>query len=245
MKIIIADDEALARSRLSQMLAEIDDCEVVGEAGHGREVLQLCQELSPDLVLMDIRMPDMDGIEAARHLTELDTRPAVIFTTAYDHYAIEAFDAQAIGYLLKPVRRERLMRALDHASQSGGPRIDAPAKQDAQFSVRTHICVRRTSGLHLIPVTEILFLRADQKYVTVRHLNGEDLVDEPLKDLADEFSDRFIRIHRSVLIALAHVDRMVKNRDGGHEVWLRHCSAPLPVSRRHVSLVRDCLQRSA
>ena len=105
IKVLIADDEIPARSRLRQMVSEIADSEVVGEAANGREVLQLCTELSPDIVLLDIRMPDMDGIEAARHLDVLEEGPAVIFTTAFDHYAIEAFDAHAIGYLLKPVRQ--------------------------------------------------------------------------------------------------------------------------------------------
>jgi two-component system response regulator AlgR len=245
MKVLIADDEMLARARLRQMLADIDDCEVVGEAGHGHEVLRLCEELSPDVVLLDIRMPDMDGIEAARHLAALDTGPAVDFTTAYDSYAIEAFDAHAIGYLLKPVRQERLVRALDLASRSAGNPVDAIAQYDQRVGARTHLCVRRNGGLRLIPVEEVLFLRADQKYVTVCHLNGEDLIDEPLKDLADEFVDHFIRIHRSTLIALAYLDRLEKNTDGHYEVWLRSSSTPLPVSRRHVSAVKAGLKSTA
>jgi len=242
MKILLADDEAPARLRLRQMLAEIPDCEVVGEAAHGREVLQLSRELSPDVVLLDIRMPDMDGIEAARHLATLETGPAVVFTTAYDHYAIDAFDAHAIAYLLKPVRRERLVRALKHALRSGRSQIDKAVRGNEKFSARINICVRRASGLHLIPVKEIMFLQADQKYVCACHLNGRDLIDEPLKDLDDEFADHFIRIHRGTLIAAAYLDRMERKADGHYEVWLKNCSAPLPVSRRHVSAVKACLK---
>ena len=244
MKVLIADDELPARARLRQMLAEISDCEVVGEAGHGHEVIRLCEELSPDIVLLDIRMPDMDGIEAARHLAAMDAGPAVVFTTAYDSYAIDAFDAHAIGYLLKPVRQERLERALDHALQSSGARIEGLAGNDQQFAARTHLCVRRNSGLCLIPISEIMFLRADQKYVTVSHLNGEDLIDEPLKALADEFVDHFIRIHRSTLIGLTYLERLEKTPDGHYEVRLKHCSAPLPVSRRHVSAVKAGLKNN-
>ena len=244
MKVLIADDEAPARSRLRQMLEENEGFEVVGEASHGRAVLKLCEELSPDIVLLDIRMPDMDGIEAARHLATLASGPTVIFTTAYENYAIQAFDAHAIGYLLKPVREEKLLNALNRASQFGGAEINNLARNEEQLCTRTNICARRNSGLHLIPVNEILFLQADHKYVTVSHLNGEDLIDEPLKDLAEEFSDRFIRIHRGALVALDHLDRMEKNSQGQYEVWLKHCSAPLPVSRRHVSAVKSRLMRT-
>jgi two-component system response regulator AlgR len=243
IKVLIADDEIPARSRLRHMVSEIADSEVVGEAANGREVLQLCTELSPDIVLLDIRMPDMDGIEAARHLDVMEKRPAVIFTTAFDHYAIDAFDAHAIGYLLKPVRQERLERAIDHAKQFGKLQIDALAHGLDQRSTRSNICVRRASGLQLIPVDEILYFQADQKYVTVRHLHGEDLIDEPLKDLLEEFSDAFIRIHRNALIARAYLDHMDKDSDGQYNIWLKHGDAPLAVSRRHVTTVKDCLKR--
>ena len=237
MKILIADDEVLARDRLRQMLADLQNWEVVGEASNGRETLELCQKLSPDIVLLDIRMPDMDGMEAARHLADLESGPAVIFTTAYDHYAIEAFDAHAVGYLLKPVRQERLLRALNHASRPGG--------LDIESFPRTHICVRRVSGLQLIPVTEILYLQADKKYVTVHHLHGEDLVDETLKDLATEFANHFIRIHRNTLIALTYLDHMERDKNGQFEIRLKGCEESLAVSRRHISAVKACLKRSA
>jgi two-component system response regulator AlgR len=244
-KILIADDESPARSRLRQMVAEIPGSEVVGEAGNGREVLQLCAEMAPDIVLLDIRMPDMDGIEAARHLDMLDHGPAVVFTTAFDHYAIDAFDAHAVGYLLKPVRQERLERAIQHARQFGNAQFESLAQDLEAPPRRSNICVRRASGLQLIPVDEILYFQADQKYVTVRHLNGEDLIDEPLKSLADEFHGEFVRIHRNALIALAYMDRMDKNSDGKYTVRLKHCETPLVVSRRHVTTVKEYLKHTA
>lgn len=244
-KILIADDEAPARSRLGRMVGELADSKVVGEAGNGREVLQRCAELSPDIVLLDIRMPDMDGIEAARHLDMLENGPAVIFTTAFDHYAVDAFDAHAIGYLLKPVRLERLERAIEHAKQFNKSQLGNLARELETPSRRSNICVRRASGLQLIPVDEILYFQADQKYVTVRHLHGEDLIDDSLKSLAEEFSEDFVRIHRNALIALPYLESMDKNADGQYTIRLKHCDTPLAVSRRHATTVKDCLKRIA
>ena len=245
MKVLIADDEAPARLRLRQMLDELDDYEVIGEASHGLEVLEFCAGNPPDIVLLDIRMPEIDGIETARHLMSLETTPAVIFTTAYDNYAIEAFDTQAIGYLLKPVRRERLTRALNHAAKIGKRQLDRLGPDKEEPPARSNICVRKSSGLKLIPVDEVMYFQADQKYITVHHINGDDLIDEPLKDLADEFSGSFIRIHRSVLIAAAYLDRMDKNTDGQYQVWLKQFDSPLPVSRRHATEVKARLKRGS
>ncbi|MGI9329152.1 MAG: LytR/AlgR family response regulator transcription factor [Gammaproteobacteria bacterium] len=241
-KILIADDETPARARLRRLVEDLDGYQVVGEAGHGREVLQACTELQPDVVLMDIRMPDMDGIEAARHLSKMDQGPAVIFTTAFDSYAIEAFDAQAIGYLLKPVRRERLQRALRQAARLSAQVIEGMATPRA---ARRNLCVRKPAGLQLIDVDSVSHFQADQKYVTVFHDGGEDLLDEPLKDLAEEFSDRFIRIHRSVLVSARHLDRLEKTAAGPQQVWLRGRDEPLPVSRRHITDVKLALRKPA
>jgi len=242
MRILIADDEAPARARLRRMVEELPDCEVVCEAENGRDALQGCLDHAPTVVLLDIRMPDMDGIEAARHMAELDEGPAVVFTTAYDHYAIDAFDAHAVGYLLKPVRSERLEKALNFASRLGRAELAEVSRGAERPMARTNICVRRGAELRLIPLDEIVFFQADQKYVTVRHIGGEDLLDEPLKDLAGEFADRFIRIHRSTLIALRYLERMERDDDGQYEVWLKGVDEPLPVSRRHVTAVKSCLK---
>lgn len=258
MKILIADDEALARARLRRLVEELPDCTVVGEAENGREALQGCLDHAPTVVLLDIRMPDMDGIETARHIAGLPDGPAVVFTTAFDHYAIDAFDAHAIGYLLKPVRRERLEKALAFAARLQPVQLAEVSREAQRPDQRVNICVRRGTNLHLIPVEEILFFRADQKYVTIFHWERghqgeghqdaeprgvEDLLDEPLKDLADEFADRFIRIHRSTLIALRFLERMERNAEGQYEVWLKGVSEPLQVSRRHVTAVKSGLKR--
>lgn len=244
MRVLIADDEAPARARLRRMVEGIPDCEVVCEAGNARDALQGCIDYAPGVVLLDIRMPDMDGIEAARHIAALDDGPAVVFTTAYDHYAIDAFDAHAVGYLLKPVRRERLEKALAFASRLGRTELAAVGRDAGRAAARANICARRGNELRLIPVDQVLYFQADQKYVTVRHVGGEDLLDEPLKDLAEEFADRFIRVHRSTLIALRHLERMERSDDGQYQVWLRGIDVPLPVSRRHVTAVKSCLKHA-
>ena len=202
----------------------------------------MSRDFTGTVVLLDIRMPDMDGLEAARHIAELDEGPAVVFTTAYDHYAIDAFDAHAVGYLLKPVRRERLEKALAFASRVGRAELAVVSREANKPAARENICVRRGADLRLIPIEDVWCFHADQKYTTVHHVGGEDLLDDPLKDLAEEFAAHFIRIHRSTLIALRYLERMERNDDGQYEAWLKGVDTPLPVSRRHVTAVKSCLK---
>jgi two-component system response regulator AlgR len=210
----------------------MSEWQVAGEAAHGRQALEMCESLSPDVVLLDIRMPEMDGIEVARHLSKLEAGPAVIFTTAYDDYAVQAFDAQAIGYLVKPVRRERLEQALTRAARLTGRELAPFAGKPGEPGRRTNICVRKGRGLKLVPVEKVLFFQADQKYVTMHHLDGEELLDETLKDLETEFADRFVRVHRNTLVALRYVDRIETTAEGQYMAWLARRAEPVPVSRR-------------
>lgn len=236
--VLIVDDEPPARARLRQLLEDLGGWQVAGEAAHGRQALELCERLDPDVVLLDIRMPGMDGIEVARHLASLERPPAVIFTTAYSDYAIQAFEAQAIGYLVKPVRRERLERALQQAARLTRREMDAVAAATPQSGRRTHICVRKAKGLRLVPVSEIICFQADQKYVTLVHVGGEEISDETLKDLETEFAPDFIRIHRNTLVAVRYLQRIDTTEDGHCLAWLAHRDQPLPVSRRMVGDVR-------
>jgi two-component system response regulator AlgR len=189
LKLLIVDDEAPARERLERLLAEIPNWQVAGSCGTGAEALNMAQQLAPAAVLLDIRMPGMSGIEAARHLATMPAPPAVVFTTAYDDYAIEAFDAQAIGYLLKPVRRERLEKALAQAARLGAAQLRSLATDASPDEPRRHIATRLGEQIRLIPVADIALFRADQKYVSVVHGGGEELIDEALRDLAAEFAD--------------------------------------------------------
>ena len=246
MRVLVVDDEQPARERLRRILAEEPGYEIVGEARNGLEALELAAQTAPDVVLLDIRMPGMGGIETAHHLNEMDVRPAVVFTTAYDAYAIEAFEARAIGYVLKPVRRSRLVGALQHAS-----RLAAAALREAGASIgspRRHVCVGAQGELRLIPIDEIRRFRADQKYVSVDHDNGQDLIDDSLKSLEAEFGDRFVRIHRGALIAVDRIERIERNVDGRNRVVLRDGSQvddkELIISRRHVAEVKRRLRES-
>ena len=248
MKILIVDDEQPARDRLRQILEDEPDYDVVGEAGNGEEALQRAAELKPDVVLLDIRMPGMEGIEAARHLNAMDPAPAVVFTTAYDEYAIDAFEARAIGYVLKPVRRARLTGALEHARRFASSALAEAAAEANLDARRKHVCAYAHGELKLIPIDEISMFRADQKYVSVDHDNGQDLIDDSLKSLEAEFGDRFVRIHRSALIAVDRIDRLEKNAEGKSRVVLREGSQvdniELIISRRHVAEVKRRLKES-
>lgn len=241
MRILIVDDEAPARRRLAEQIAQIDGHEVVGQAVDGAQALRRCEELSPDVVLLDIRMPGMDGIETARHMNTLSEPPAVIFTTAYDQYAVEAFDAEAVGYLLKPIRRIRLEKALERAARLTGLQLDRLAASETA-SPRRHLCVRAQDELKLIPVRDIYYFQADQKYVRICHRHGVDLLDESLKSLEKEFSPNFCRIHRNSLVATGHLSGLDKDRRGGAVVRFRHIDDTLPVSRRHLAEIRQRLK---
>jgi len=248
MKVLIVDDEKPARDRLRQILDDEKAYDVVGEAGNGIDAVELAGRICPDIVLLDIRMPGMDGIEAAHHLNAMDPSPAVVFTTAYDEYAIDAFDARAIGYVLKPIRRARLTGALEQATRLVRSTLDDVAAEARLDSQRKHVCAHAHGELKLIPVDEITSFIADQKYVSVGHDNGQDLIDDSLKSLEAEFGDRFVRIHRSALIAVDRIDLIEKNTEGKSRVVLRDDSQvghkELIISRRHVAEVKRRLKES-
>src|ERR1700686_2600712 len=198
LRVLIVDDEPPARERLRRLLAEIADVEVIGEAVNGHEALQETHDLAPDVVLLDVRMPGMDGLEAARHLNVLEEPPAVIFTTAYDQYAVEAFDAHAVGYLLKPVRKEQLAASLARAGRVTRAQLQRLAA--ASEARRSHIAARHRGGLGLIPLEEVQYFLADQKYTTVRHVKGEDLIEDSLRLLERKLGGRFVGTHPTALV---------------------------------------------
>lgn len=233
MRILIVDDEPPARERLRSLVAEIDDCEIVAEVSNGLDALQLCNQSRPDVVLLDVRMPGISGVEVAQHLNALEHPPAIIFTTAYDEYALDAFESEAIGYLLKPVRKEKLARALRHAGHVSNARLRQLAEHASSAARREHVCARLGEQLRLIPLQDIYYFLADQKYVTVRHKAGADLIDESLKELGVEFSPDFVRIHRSALVAEKFIAAVERTSDGQYQVRIRECGELLQVSRRH------------
>lgn len=238
MKILIVDDEALARSRLKRFIETHDLGDVVSEAENGLEAIEQVEKFGPDVVLLDIQMPAMDGLEAAQHLSLLDTPPAIIFTTAYDEYAVQAFDVQAVGYLLKPVRADDLKTALGKLNKIN--KVQAQALNTDQS--RSHISAKTHQGLELIPVENIILFRADHKYISVFHSHGELLIDEPLKDLEEEFSEIFVRVHRNSLVAIKAISGFEKQDDGGYALKLNGFEELVPISRRHVAGVRKLVK---
>jgi two-component system response regulator AlgR len=241
MKILIADDEQLARERLEQLLTEIGSTyEIVGQATSGEEAINLCSSIEVDLVLLDIRMPGMGGLEAAVHLMAKEPAPAVIFVTAYDEYALEAFDRNAVDYLLKPVRRERLEVALKRAQALS--RVQLQAIDDLQGMSDAYVYSNFRGGVLRIPVDEVYFFRAEQKYVVTRHPGGEALLEESLKSLEQQFGDKFLRIHRNALVAKRFLNVLEKNPDGHFQVCFRDIEDRLEVSRRHLPEVRRWLK---
>jgi two-component system response regulator AlgR len=244
LKLVIVDDEAPARRRLRELL---DDCAsafplvVVGEAANGREALGLLGTTPADLVLSDIHMPDMDGIELARHLLKLANPPVLIFTTAYHEHAIAAFEVHAVDYLVKPVRVQRLLSALQKV-----PRLKplSGAKLDRlPAAARRFLSVTERSRVVLVPIEEIVYLKAELKYITIRTAEREFLLEESLTKLEEEFGQRFVRVHRNCLVArdaIRGFERRVNADGDAHwEVLLRGVSEALPVSRRQQFIVRE------
>ena len=239
MRVLIVDDEPPARERLRSMLAEAGDFEVAGEAGHGEQAIDLVDRLTPDIVLLDVRMPGIDGLEVARHLAALPAPPAVIFTTAFDEYALQAFDSEAVAYLLKPIRAEKLRAALAKAARLTRPQLQQVAAAAREPTHRMHIGVRGRDGLKLIPIEEVFYFHADQKYTTVKHLKGEDLIEDSLKTLEEEFSASFVRIHRNAVVNTRYLERIARDASGQHFVHLRGLPEALEVSRRMAGDLKD------
>lgn len=245
MNVLIVDDEPLARERLARLLGQMDGYRVLEPcASNGEEALALIDSLKPDIVLLDIRMPGLDGLQVAARLCEREAPPAVIFCTAHDEFALEAFQVSAVGYLVKPVRPEALEEALHKAQRPNRVQLAALTRPAAegQGVPRSHISARTRKGIDLIPLEQVIYFIADHKYVTLRHEHGEVLLDEPLKALEDEFGERFVRIHRNALVARERIERLQRTALGHFQLYLRGLGdEALTVSRRHVAGVRKLM----
>ncbi len=242
MRALVVDDESLARERLIELLGEMNDVEVIGQAGDGHEAIEAVERLRPDLVFLDIRMPRMDGLEAARHLATFERAPAIVFCTAYDEHALAAFDANAVDYLLKPIRAERLRAAIERAGRFGRDAAQALGRADSSPRERSHLCARVRGNLVLVPISEIDYLLAEDKYVIVHHAGSEVLIEEPLKALEVEFGERFVRIHRNCLVALDKLAGLNRAADGRVLAKLENVDASLEVSRRNLPALRKLVR---
>ena len=244
MRILLVDDEAPARERLRRMIDEIGgEYQVVGETARGDQVISKCLETQADLVLLDVQMPGASGLEVAGDLARLNPRPAVVLVTAYPEYALDAFERQVVDYLVKPVRRDRLLDALTRLPVTTRPQqVTGEAGNDSRR--RRHLSAHYRGGVQTVPIEEVLYLLAEQKYVTVRHPGGRMLIDESLKALEQEFPERFMRIHRNALVASERLVGLEKGTEGSSLAVLQGCDERLPVSRRHLPDVRRFLRHS-
>lgn len=238
MRVLIVDDEKLARDRLRELLNDIGGYTVVGEASNGAEAVEKAADLNPDVLLMDIRMPGMDGLEAAMHLTGMENPPSVIFTTAYDQHALDAFDVNAVDYLLKPIRKDRLANALAKAGKLTVKQLKEVSQARPEPPARTHLSVHLRGNIRLVPVSDILYFAADSKYVVVRTASEEHLIEDSLVNLEKEFGERFLRIHRNAMVATGCIKGIEKTPAGAWQVALRGVDKKLDVSRRHAAAVR-------
>jgi len=241
LKVFIADDEEPARERLKTLLGDIAaqvPAQVVGEARNGVQAIELLPPSGAQVLLLDIQMPGMGGLEVARHLARLNQPPRIVFVTAHDRHAVEAFELNALDYLLKPVRADRLAAALKKATVPENAKLEKAAE-----APREYLSLAERNRIVLLPVRDILYLRAEEKYVTVRTRAREHLVEEPLIALEKEFATRFIRIHRNCLVARAAIRGFQRApNDDGEAHWLvvlDGLEERLPVSRRQWPAVRE------
>lgn len=245
-QLLIVDDEPLARQRLRDLVGDIGGYTVVGEAANGVEAMAVLQNQRVDIALVDIRMPVMDGIELAQHIRQLPRPPNLIFTTAYDHYALQAFDLNAIDYLLKPIRAERLSAALTKARP-----LNLKQSQGLQSlqETRQHLSIHERGRVLLIAVDEVLYFRAELKYVTVRTQAKSYLLEMSLNQLEQNYADRFVRVHRNALVAKHAIAGYEKQRiqqnaeteEPGELSWvvlIKGIPETLVVSRRHQHMIR-------
>ena len=243
MKILIVEDETLARERLHILVKELYANADIAEAVNGLDALDKLADFRPEIILLDIRMPGMDGLELANHILNYDSPPAVVFTTAYQDHALSAFDANAVDYLLKPIRKDRLQTAIEKARVISHAKLTIIQQTEPDAAARKHLSAMIQGRLQLIAVENIYYLKAEQKYVTAAWPGGEILVDEPLVSLEQEFSHYFIRIHRNALAAKNYIDCLDKTSDGQAFIRLDYMPTELEVSRRHLAEVRSLIKQ--
>ncbi len=234
MKVLIVDDERLARERLQRLLADIDDIESVSEAASGDSALTAIKSDTPDIILLDIRMPGLDGMGLAKKIQQLDKCPFIIFTTAYSEHALEAFGVEAIDYLLKPIRGEKLADAIRKVRMRADQSAETPMLRATERDKVT-----------LIPLNEILYFQAESKYVTACLSERNLLLEDSLKQLESRFGESVVRVHRSALVPQQQITGIVKADDGEQHIQLKDGQVGPAISRRHLPEIRKLLKERA
>ena len=248
MNVLLVDDEPLARQRAARLLAELENISVVGEAANAEQAFSEFERCRPDVLLLDISMPGMSGIELAKRLGEYNPAPAVVFCTAYDEYAVAAFETHAMGYLLKPIQRDKLAAVFSRLSRLNQAQLSALTEINAERSnsgPRQQLCANSPQGMSVLPLSAVRYFYADNKYVSAVHPEGELLLDESLKELEDEFAEQFVRVHRNALVSLTYLQGIERFGMGAYRVRLQGIEDGPQISRRHLSGLRARLNRRA
>ena len=235
LKILIIDDEMPARKRLRRMLADVPAVQVAGEAATGEQALRLIPVKDPDVLLLDISMPGLDGMTLAQMLQKQAAPPVVIFCTAWPDQAVDAFDCNAVDYLVKPVRPERLEAALDKARHF----IAAGSGDSSGAFLRSTLGAK----VRLLPLADVVCLYAEDKYTTVVHAKGKLVINQSLLELEKDHADFLLRIHRGALVARSRIRGLEKAADGRHYLVLEGCDERPQVSRRNLSAVRKLIRK--
>jgi two-component system response regulator AlgR len=238
MKYLVIDDEFLARARLRELLLRIEPGAEIIEAENGQQAIELCEKHHPDYALVDIRMPGISGIELVYHLSALEHSPAVIFTTAYSEYALEAFDANAIDYLLKPVQIDRLKRALHKAD----PITKLQSDSLKETTRNMHISINQKGKIRLVAISSICYAKAENKYILVKTDKDEYLMNDTLNNLERELGGKFIRVHRNAVISIDHLKGLERNDDGQWCVFFHGIDDKVEISRRQTPVIRGWLK---
>jgi len=232
LKVLVVDDEEPAVRRLQRLLASSANADCVAAVHNAEQAFAACEKFRPDLVLMDVEMPGLDGVEAARRLQAEEQAPAIIFVTAFERYAVDAFDLEAVDYLVKPVRSERLEQALKRAASAKKRHSKPPENLSARLGER----------LLAIPVADIRLLQAEDKYTCVHYLGGEALIEDSLLSLEERFGDRFLRVHRATLVSRPHLRALFRDPQGHERVEIDDCPIQPEISRRNLAAVRQAIK---
>jgi len=233
LNVFIVDDEIPAIERLKRMLSDVDGCLVVGTSSRPEQALVECARMHPDVIFLDVEMPGMDGVAVASRLARLERPPAVVFVTAYEQYAVEAFDLEAVDYLVKPVSQQRLNRAIERI------RTMRPVEHKKE-----QLVARLGDRILSIPLADIRVLRAEDKYTNVHYEGGTALIDDSLVRIEERFSERFLRVHRNTLVSRAHLKGLTRDRRGQVRVEIKGVDLQPRVSRRNLPSVRQELLQS-